>query len=109
MNIDRHPRLRNRLVNRSLERHGVTIEQVLRDNPSGYIGKRLWSQHYTFSSDTDYQQWKDWCLVQIKRELRMETQDAEEEFRWLDMCIGLDQPYLFTRPVARELKQGTLF
>jgi antibiotic biosynthesis monooxygenase (ABM) superfamily enzyme len=82
-------------VNKSLEKYNTTLKNILKDYPDGFVptgqkkGKKLetkhWTEYYTFDSEEEFTEWKDYCLQFM----------SAEKFNVLNMTMGLAQPYLF--------------
>lgn len=93
---------RNRMMNKSLEKYGVTMEQILAYNNEGLIktgkmkGKKdehvPYYEYYHFDNEEEYQEWKKFCLSVL---VDIEVTKPMDVFVMFDMIWGLSQPYLF--------------
>lgn len=52
-----------------------------------------WYHHYTFNSEQEFLSWKEYCIEVMRKELRMTKGQAEKEFEWFNMDVGLKQNY----------------
>lgn len=53
-----------------------------------------WYIAYTFTSEQEYQEWKEFCINLFRKELKLTKKKAEQQFMWLDLNYGLKQNYL---------------
>ena len=75
------------LIDKELEPYGVTIEKVL-ETPK--INDIPWYDYYTFKSDEEYYNWRDFCIETIRKEIPNCTKTmAEKEFSWVVLSWGL--------------------
>lgn len=98
-------------INKQLEPYGVTIEEVrkkpkirkfklqLKQTLFGFIKYPTffeeihWYQFYTFKSLYEYEEWKAFCIREMKNKLKITEAQAEKEFAWLNLQYGLKQKY----------------
>lgn len=89
-------KLKNQLINKSLEQHNTNVTKIYKEFPDGYPEKKVhWSDYYVWDNDEDYQIFKEWAIQHIMRETGIWRKSAEIEYVWFDMACGLRQPYLF--------------
>lgn len=68
-------------INKQLEPHGVTYDDVVQD-PN-------WLRKYHFASDADYRAWKAWCIELLIKRGGFTRRGAEREFGMFDLGYGL--------------------
>lgn len=73
------------LINKELEKYNVTVEDIKEDKD--------WFSKYTFDSKEEYNNWRDYCIEIIRRELKMSKKKAEREFSMFSLCYGLRMNY----------------
>ena len=49
------------LLNKQLEKYGVTITDILK-LPDNKIDGVYWYQYYTFDSEEEFNEWKEFCI-----------------------------------------------
>lgn len=102
-------------INKQLERHGVTYDDVkkggqyetcfyneIEEKPK-FFGlwrteelvqkSKPWYQYYTFESEQEFNEWKEFCINLFRKELNMTKEKAEKEFVLFDLSYGLKQDY----------------
>jgi len=52
-----------------------------------------WYQYFTFKTEEDFQEWKAFCISNMKKILGLNKQFAEKSFDWLNLQYGLKQEY----------------
>lgn len=52
-----------------------------------------WYQYYTFESEQEFNDWKEFCINLFREELKMSKTKAETEFDWFNLSYGLKQNY----------------
>lgn len=52
-----------------------------------------WYQAYTFNSEQEYNNWKEFCINLFRVELKLTKKQAEQQFMWFDLNYGLKQDY----------------
>lgn len=52
-----------------------------------------WYQCYTFESEQEFNEWKEFCINLFRKELKMSKKAAEVEFGWFNLKYGLKQNY----------------
>lgn len=102
-------------VNKQLEPFGVTYTDVKKGGSCEYhyIGfverkkflgiipyttykhkKVIWYQYYTFKTEEEFNNWKKFCIETFRKYLKLSKEQAESEFSWFDLSVGLKQEYL---------------
>lgn len=69
------------LVNKQLEPHGVTYDDVVKDPD--------WLKKYFFDSKEKQEEYRKWAIEEIRRKLRVNKKTAENEFNWFYFNHGL--------------------
>jgi hypothetical protein len=71
------------MINAELKLHGKKMKDVL--------GKKNWFQKYTFKTEQEYLNWKEYCINLMTKEVspRQSKSRAEKEFMYLDLMYGL--------------------
>lgn len=68
------------MVNKELELHGKTVEDI----KDCYT----WYSDYTMTTG-QHSEWKAFCIDLMRKKLRWPKKMAEREFSWLDLAYGL--------------------
>jgi hypothetical protein len=94
--------IRNKMINKSLEKYEITIEQIISYNNEGLVntgkgkGKKdvhvPYYEYYHFDSDEEYESWKMFCISTLTD---AKVRNPSDTFKMFDMLWGLTQPYLF--------------
>src|SRR5690349_11484258 len=89
-----------RLVNKALEVHNVTIEDLWSNEGKVTVGKKdkWWWDVYEWPNEAAYSTWKDWCIQQLQK--AYPDNDPEELFNELDTCCSPAQHYLFRKQTS---------
>lgn len=80
-----------KMINKEFEICNITIDKIL--DWSEVDDKIPWYQYFTFDSEEQYNQWKDYCISTIKKELKLTKEQSIEKFQWLDLMYGFKQNY----------------
>lgn len=102
-------------INKQLEPYGVTHDDVKKGGSHefikvGIVNKKRyffnlfekteyshvnkpWYQYYTFNSEQEFNEWKEFCINLFRKELKMSKTKAETEFGWFNLNYGLKQNY----------------
>lgn len=88
------PRLGDTLVNKALEKYGVTVDDI-KKLPDQSINGIPWYQYYTFDSKEEYETWKEWCRVFLSTQVTPKFTKRDFEMAWssFDLAVGLKQNY----------------
>ena len=68
------------IINKELEKHGVTCEQV-RKEPE-------WYNNYTFTTE-EHTAWREWTIDYLRKKCKVSKRIAERKFQWIDLAHGL--------------------
>ena len=68
------------IVNKELEPHGITIEDV--------NGENDWFQKYTMTPEENAV-WIEWGIKRIQKRLGLSKVAAEQEMQWVNLSYGL--------------------
>lgn len=84
----------NLLIDKQLEKYGVTCKQM-RELPDGKIEGKDWYDYYTFDSEEEYNKWKEFCLDVLSNQVtpKLPKRLVETEFAMLDLMWGLKRNY----------------
>lgn len=85
------------MLNKALEKHGVTVEDVKKNQDKIKEEHGLdWYQYYTFDTKEEYDAWKQFCIniLLTKVAPKPDRKRVELEFSWFDLSFGLKQTYL---------------
>ena len=82
------------LLNKQLEKYGVTITDILK-LPDNKINGVYWYQYYTFDSEEEYDKWKDFCIDILTNHVtpKLPKKLVESNFSWIDLMWGLKRNY----------------
>lgn len=102
-------------INKQLEHHGVTYDDVKKGGRYStmvdcvikekkylwglftryYMEERKvpWYWYFTFESEQEFNEWKEFCINLFRKELKMSKKGAEKEFAWFNLNYGLKQNY----------------
>lgn len=100
-------------INKELEPYGVTYDEVKQGGDKEFLpDKRVkkntylwglfkkweiidvnkpWNQHYTFNSEQELNDWKEFCINLFRKELKMTKTNAETAFVLFNSRYGLKQ------------------
>lgn len=101
-------------VNKQLEPFNLTYTDVKKGGKNQYIEipitvnkkilfipyqiteykKVIWYQHYTFKTEEEFNSWKKFCIETFRKYLKLSKEQAESEFAWFNLAVGLKQEYL---------------
>lgn len=103
-------------INKELEPYGFTYDDVKKDGEfemchhqkiikeKYFFGlltrtkievvSEPWYQAFTFKTEVEYNNWKEFCINLFRKELKMTKKQAESEFINFDLSYGLKQEYL---------------
>lgn len=80
-------------INKELELYGTNMDTVEELIDSGFFKDVPWYQYYTFNSEQEFNEWKEFCINLFRKELQMTKQQAHYHFAWLNLSYGLKQDY----------------
>lgn len=102
-------------VNKQLEPYGVTYDDVKKGGDKEFVlttriekkkiffglftkdivqpHKIPWYQYYTFNSEQEFNEWKEFCINLFKKEFKLTDTQAAREFAWFNLSHGLKQNY----------------
>lgn len=102
-------------VSKQLEPFHVTYSDVINDGPYSNVKVKVpktfklfwgiikipyegtefkpWFQAFTFTSKEQYENWKQFCIVTFRKELRMTIAEAEAYFIKFNLLFGLKEDY----------------
>lgn len=80
------------IINKQLEKYNVDYDYI-KANPE--IDGKPWYQYYTFDSEQEYNDWKDYCMELLTKQVRPKYSKelASKEFLWIDLMWGLKCNY----------------
>ena len=83
------------LINKELEPYNTTYEEVI-EIPDGKIGEKYWYNYYTFKTEEEYNNWKDFCIDILTHYTTPKIPKSLiiKEFSMFDLMWGLKQEYL---------------
>ena len=56
-----------------------------------------WYQYYTFKTEAQFEDWKNFCVDTFRKEFKMTKKQAEHEFEWFNYKFGLKIDYNETK------------
>jgi hypothetical protein len=99
-NMVNYKELPVKLLNKALEPHGVTVKQLEEEKKK--------ASDYAFTSEEDYEAWKQWCIEKIMKVMRVEKRQASMEFDIFDLTMGPGHDFgLFKVRKNRTTKKGS--
>jgi hypothetical protein len=83
------------IVNKELEKYSVFCKNV-KDLPDGRINDTNWYDYYTFDTEEEYNNWKEFCLDVLSTQVtpKISKKKAKEEFSMIDLAWGLKHSYV---------------
>lgn len=76
------------IINKELERHGVDFNYV-KDLPYGKINGAWWYDVYQFDSEKERDEWKEFSVNLIAKNLKCSKGMALKKFSMVDISYGL--------------------
>lgn len=82
------------LLNKQLEKYGVTIADILK-LPENKIDDVNWYQYYTFDSEEEFNEWRDFCIDILTTHVtpKLPKKLIQSTFSWIDLMWGLKRNY----------------
>ena len=89
------PRVGNTLINKALEKYGVTVEDLVK-LPDHKIGDLYWYEYYTFDSKEEHESWKEWCREFLATQVspKFTKKDFDRAWPMFDLHVGLKRNYI---------------
>ena len=79
-----------RLIQKQLDLHNAKFEDIAALPEGKMPNGSNWYQHYTFATEEQYQDWKQYCITELRNtKERLTKKRAEEVFLWIDLQFGL--------------------
>lgn len=77
-------------IDKELEQYGVTMQDV-KNYPDGIIEGLPWYQYYTFKTNADHNEWKNWCSDFLKTQVtpKLRKDGIAKQIAWIDLAFGL--------------------
>lgn len=82
------------LIDKQLKKYGITSKQI-REIPDGKIDGENWYQYYTFDTEEEASNWKEFCLDVLSNQItpKLPKKQVEIQFAMLDLMWGLKRNY----------------
>jgi hypothetical protein len=83
-----------KLIQKQLDLHGAKFEDIKATKDGKLPNGEFWYQHYTFETKEQYEDWKEFCITELRNSReRLSKNRAEEAFRWIDLQWGLKHQF----------------
>lgn len=82
------------LLNKQLEKYDIAITDILK-LPDNKVGDVYWFQYYTFGSEEEFNEWKDFCIDILTNHVtpKLPKKLIQSNFSWIDLMWGLKRNY----------------
>ena len=77
------------MINKELEPYGVTYTELIENKENQLIDGKQWFEHYTFKNEDEYNNWENYCVDYLIKDVGMSRKNAEREFSWFSLGYSL--------------------
>ncbi len=99
------PKIFKILVGKQLEKYGVTYDYV-KEHQQKIKDEHgcEWYQYYTFDTKEEFESWQEFCVDFLMKNItpKISRANAEAEFAWLNLSVGLKQAYLYDKQTTNN-------